>query len=151
VYPGVASHLLSWLFVEDLIDGLMAASERTEAISQTYFLAAESPVRWRELGGAIAHAMGRKVRHLDVPLPLVRVASTGGELLGRLSGRASLANRNKAALARHPFWVCSASRAATELGFRPRHSLPEAVRETYHWYRQSGWLRGSSRASSPAT
>ncbi len=150
LYPGVASHWMSWLFVEDLVVGLLAASQRHEAISQTYFLAAEAPVQWRVLGEEIARAMGQRVRHVNVPAMMVRAASVGGELFGRLAGQAPLANRSKAALARHPYWVCSASRAASELGFRATHSLADALRDTYFWYRQSGWLRGSSRAPRPA-
>ena len=148
-YPGVARHWFSWLHVNDLVRGLVSMAERPEAISQTYFLASDAPVQWRAFGEQIAAAVGRRVRHVNVPFPVIRVASAGGDLWGRLSGHATLANRNKARLARFPYWVCSASRARSELDFTATHSLPEAVRETYYWYRQSGWLHSSSRAVPP--
>jgi len=78
--------------------------------------------------------------------PLVSTASVAGEWLGRLTNTVTLANRSKAALSRHPYWICSAERARRELGFQGTRSLPEALRDTYYWYRQSGWLRGSRRA-----
>lgn len=151
LYPGVADHWLSVLYVDDLVDGLIAAAARPEAIARTYFLAAESPVQWRSLGALIADATGRRARHVDVHSSIVWAASWAGEWLGRLTHTAPLANRSKAALSRQRYWVCSASRARQELGFAPSHSLPEAVRDTYYWYRQSGWLRGSHRAAGAVT
>ena len=151
VYPGVASHWLSWLYVDDLVDALIAIVQRPQAISQKYFLGSPSPVQWRALGAEIANVVGRRVRHVDVPGPLIRAASVGGDLWGHVTGHVPLANHNKATLARFPYWVCSASRARSELGFQPSRSLPDALRETYYWYRQSGWLRSSSGASRPTT
>jgi nucleoside-diphosphate-sugar epimerase len=59
----------------------------------------------------------------------------------------TIANRSKAALSREPYWVCSASRARGELGFEESRSLPDALRDTYYWYRKSGWLGGSGRGA----
>jgi nucleoside-diphosphate-sugar epimerase len=145
LYPGVADHWLSILYIDDLVDGLLAAATSYEAIARKYFLASETPVQWRALGELMAEAAGRKGRHIDLPSPLVRAAAFAGEWLGRLTGTAPLANRSKAALARPRYWVCSASRARRELGFAPSHSLPDAVRETYYWYRENGWLGGARR------
>ncbi|MEX2151894.1 MAG: NAD-dependent epimerase/dehydratase family protein [Gemmatimonadaceae bacterium] len=147
LYPGVADHWISVLYVDDLMDGLLAAATRNEAISRTFFLASESPVQWRELGEHIGAAAGRRVRHIDVHSSLVRAAAYTGEWIGRLTRTATLANRSKAALSRQHFWVCSASRARRELGFTASHSLPDAVRATYYWYRQNGWLGGSRGAA----
>jgi nucleoside-diphosphate-sugar epimerase len=128
LYPGVAEHWLSILYVDDLVDGLLAAATSAEAIARKYFLAS-----------------GRRARHLDLPSPLISAAAVAGEWFGRLTGTAPLANRSKAALSRPRYWVCSASRARRELAFAPTHSLPEAVRETYYWYRENGWLGGARR------
>lgn len=148
LYPGTAQHWLSVLHVDDVVQGLLTAARREQAICRSFFLSSSEPVQWRTLGAHIAAAVGRRARHIDVYPPLVRTASVAGEWLGRLTHTATLANRSKAALTRHRFWVCSAARARMELGFTESHSLPDAVRDTYYWYRQSGWLRGSHRADS---
>ena len=145
-YPGTADHWLSVLHVDDVIDGLLAAAQSDFSMGRKYFLASPEPVQWRTIGQHISAAVGKPVRHVDVYGPIVRTASVAGELIGRLTRRATIANTSKAALARQPYWVCSAARARAELGFQPRRSLPEALRDTYLWYRQSGWLRGSHRA-----
>ena len=149
VYPGVAQHWLSLLHVEDVVTGIMAAATRTQAVSRVYFLSSAMPVQWRALGESIARAMERRVRHVNVPGALVQGASLAGDVVGRMTRRALLLNRNKAALSRQPYWVCSASRARAELGFSESFSLPDAVRETYYWYRKSGWLGDSHRGAGP--
>ncbi|MGH7636139.1 MAG: NAD-dependent epimerase/dehydratase family protein [Gemmatimonadaceae bacterium] len=145
LYPGVADHWFSVLHVDDLLEALLAAATKPEAISQTYFIGGDN-VRWREFGEHIASAVGRTVRHLNIPSPLVHTASVAGELWSRVTRRPTLANLSKAAMARQKYWVCSASRVRESLGVGSSRSLPEAVRRTYYWYRQNGWLRGSSGA-----
>ncbi|HJQ20951.1 MAG TPA: NAD-dependent epimerase/dehydratase family protein [Gemmatimonadaceae bacterium] len=141
IYPGTRHHWLSLLAVQDAVEGIQVAARTERAVLRQYFLASDSPVQWQEVGKEVAAAAGRPVRHLNLPSVLVDVAAWGGDILSRFTGRALLANRAKATLARAPFWVCSNERARLELGFRPRHSLPQMIRETYLWYSQNGWLR----------
>lgn len=143
VYPGTATHWLSLLAVHDVVSGILVAAQSDRAILRTYFLSSVQPVRWRTVGEHIAAAVGRQVRHVDVPLPVIRVASRAADVVGRLMQRAWLANTEKAKLARHPYWVCSSERARRELGFSESRSLPEAITATYLWYRRNGWLRRS--------
>ncbi|HEU4997051.1 MAG TPA: NAD-dependent epimerase/dehydratase family protein [Gemmatimonadaceae bacterium] len=146
VYPGTADHWLSLLFVEDVVEGILAASREGKA-GRIYFLSSTAPIQWRTFGDHIAEAAGVPVRHLNVFGPAVQAASVAGEWIGRLTRRVTLANRSKAALARYPYWVCSGDRARTELGFTESRSLPVAVRDTYLWYLQSGWMRRAHRTA----
>jgi nucleoside-diphosphate-sugar epimerase len=148
LYPGVSEHWLSLLHVDDVVDGLLAAARRDTSIPRTFFLSSSEPVQWRALGEQIAASVGRRARHVNVPSSLVRTASFAGEWIGKLTGSATLANTSKAELSRHPYWVCSGRRAEEELHFRPTRSLPRAIQDTYLWYRQNGWMRGSRRADS---
>lgn len=143
LYPGIASHWVSLLYVDDVVDGLLRAAQCDQAISRTYFLSSSEPVQWRTLGELIAATTERRVRHVNVSPPVVWVASMAGQWIGRLTRSATMANRDKAVLSRYPFWVCSSARARRELEFHETRSLPDALRETYLWYRQKGWLRGA--------
>lgn len=146
-YPGTATHWLSILSVDDVVSGIVAAAVNERAILRCYFLSSAEPVSWRTLGAHIAAAMDKKVRHVNVAPSLVRIAAIAGDVMSRITQRSSLANGEKARLARYPFWICSAGRAQRELGFVESHSLPDALRDTYLWYRRNGWLRSSHRAS----
>jgi nucleoside-diphosphate-sugar epimerase len=150
LYPGIARHWVSLLHVDDVVAGLLECVRRDTSVCRTYFLSSSEPVQWSTLGGIMAHAAGRSARHLDVPTPVVGSVSLAGHWISRLTGRATIVNRHKAEFSRHRYWVCSAERARAELGFSESRSLPEAVRSTYYWYCQNGWLRGSRGAGDAA-
>lgn len=145
VFPGVRDHWLSLLHVDDVVDGMIAAATHDRAACRSFFLSSAEPVQWREIAETFAAAVGRDVRAANLPRWVVSVASAGGELMGRVTGRATLANRNKAALGRDPYWVCSAALARDQLGVEPRVTLPVGIRETYLWYVTQGWLPGRAR------
>jgi len=149
VYPSTARHWMSLLHVRDVVSGLIAAATQEGALLRTYFLSSAAPTQWRELGDLIARTMNVRPRHIDLPRPVVDLVSRAGQAVGHLAGRPPLANRHKAALSHHAFWVCSPARAERELGFRQTCSLPDAVRDTYLWYVEHGWLHGSPGRSAP--
>lgn len=147
VYPGTERHWLSLAHVDDVVAGLLAVALAPQAMGRTYFLANEAPLQWRSLGERVATAVGHSVSHLNVPGSLVQAASHLGDLAALVMRDTPLLNSNKAALARHPFWLCSAERARNDLGWQASGSLPDALRDTYLWYEQSGWLSGSPRSA----
>jgi nucleoside-diphosphate-sugar epimerase len=150
LYPGIASQWVSVVHVDQVVTGMLAAASAPQAVGRTYFLAAYAPLTWRAIGDAVASAAQRRVRHVDIPAGLIGVAAAAGEWWGRLTGTVPLATRSKAALAGPRYWVCSGERAAGELGVCATRSLPEAIAETYYWYRQRNWLRGERRVGAPA-
>lgn len=150
LFPGTRDSYLSLLHVDDVVDGLLAAANVTDVTSGARFFLAGETLRWGDLGERIAALVGRRVRAIDVPWPLVRAAVPFGEGYARVTGRPTLLNRHKVTLARPRFWICSGARAARVLGFVPRRALPDGLRNTYSWYQGKGWLRPLA-AMIPAT
>ena len=134
-------HSFSVVYVADLVDALIRAAERPSAAGRTYFIANDEPVTWGQLYDEAAAAAGSRPIQLQVPHTAVRIAAHAGDLLSTLTGRSTLLNRNKAALARSRWWLCDASRAHKELDWQPSMPLHRGVRETYNWYVDAGWLR----------
>jgi nucleoside-diphosphate-sugar epimerase len=133
-------HAFSVIYVTDLVAALLRAAERPVTSGRTYFVAAEA-ITWRQLYDEVAAAAGRRPIQLQVPQSAVRVAAHAGDLLSTLTGRSTLLNRNKAALARPRWWLCDASRARADLEWDATVPLQVGVRETYNWYVDAGWLR----------
>ena len=150
LYPGNEQHWLSIAHVDDVVDGLLAAAVSPNAEGSTYFLTSQNPVQWRMLGDGIATALGRGVSHVNIPGGLVRAAAYLGDAAALVMHDTPLLNSEKVTLARYPFWVCSSERARRELGWKPFRSLPDALRDTYLWYVQSGWLQPQSKSASAA-
>jgi dihydroflavonol-4-reductase len=80
----------------------------------------------------------------------VRIAARAGDLVSSLTGRATMLNRNKAALARARWWLCDAGAARQDLGWRPEVPLQVGVRDAYLWYVAAGWLKSPRQSATEA-
>ena len=143
-------HVFSIVHVADTVSALLLAAEQPAAVGRTYFVANEAPTTWRELYAAIARtAEVTPALELQVPLPALALAGLAGDAVSALTGWHSLANGHKTRLARPRWWLCDATRAGAELGWRQSKTLQEGLRETYLWYLQAGWMRARTPRTAP--
>lgn len=130
----------SFIYVEDLIQGLLLAAEKEKAVEQIYFLVSESGVTYRTLTRDIARAMGKKAISVHVPISLLTIVAMINEVVSQLTGKPSAVNRHKVRELRRRFWLCDGSKAMEELGFYPEILLQEGMERSAAWYREVGWL-----------
>jgi len=142
----------SIVHVADLVDALLRAGDRPEAVGRTYNVANDAPVSFQELYDEIA-AAASLVPAMNIQVPMAAVAAAGyaGDVVSALTGWHTLANRHKTRLARPRWWLCDPSRAHNELGWNSSIPLQRGVRDTYLWYLAARWMRPrtSGRASAP--
>lgn len=148
IHAAPRDHLISIVHVADVVRALLLAAEHPGAVGKTYFVANERPVTWRELYEEMARAAGSHPVQLQLPMPALRAAAWAGDVLSTLTGRPTILNRNKVALARPRWWLCDPSRARAELGWRAEMPLQQGVHEAYTWYVGAGWLRAPKSVSS---
>jgi len=129
----------SKIYVDDLIDAILAASESDATAGQGYFLCDGEPVTWGQFQEAVVEAVGRRVATLRLPELLVKAAAVGGELATRIDGKPRLFNRQKAKMGEQEAWTCTHDAARDDFGFVPTIDLHEGVRRTHAWYREHGW------------
>jgi dihydroflavonol-4-reductase len=132
--------LVSIVYVEDLVDGILAAALCPEAVGQTYFLANANPVIWREFGVAVARVMGYRAFTVPVPMGAMKVAALAGDMAGKLTGSPRLFRTEKLHEMKQIAWVCSPEKAWRELNWRAATPLDQAVTRTAEWYRAHGWI-----------
>jgi nucleoside-diphosphate-sugar epimerase len=138
---GGGERWFSMVYVDDLVDGLLAAAGAPGAAGRTYFIAHPEPVNWTILPAIAGRIMGRKPRTVTVPLPAAYALGFAGELLSRVTGKAGFLSRGKIREAVCERWVCDPSRAAAELGVRPQTNLEAGLKRTLAWYKEAGWLK----------
>jgi len=137
----------SLVHVHDLVRALLLAAEQPEAVGRTFFVGGEPPVTWRMLYDAVAEAAGASPLQVQLPMAATRIAAGAGDVLSMLTGRPTILNRNRAAMARPRYWVCDSSAARETLGWMPQVTLQDGVREAYLWYVDVGWLRAPKPAA----
>lgn len=131
----------SAIYVEDLVDGLLAAARTPQAAGRTYFLAHPEIASWSELAAAAARIMGRRPRILRIPPAAARATAFGAEMWSRIIRRPGILSRDKVTEACCPAWTCDPGRAARELGFEAPTSLEAGLARTLAWYKEAGWIR----------
>jgi dihydroflavonol-4-reductase len=137
---GRPESFFSFIYVTDLIDGLILAAQQDSAAGKTYFLSSPNPVSWSEFGAIAATTMVKKLRTFTLPIWTAYLAGSSADLLSRLTGRPGILSRDKIVDARQRYWICDPASAAAELGFQAQTSLREGVAATLEWYRHEQWL-----------
>lgn len=130
----------SFVYVKDLVDGILLAAEKKEAVGQTYYLCDEKPYTWDEIGGEIASALNVKTKRIVTPAFLSFWAALFSDIFSKISGKASILSLDKYKEIKMNHWVCSSEKAMRELGFKPPYGLKKGIKETADWYLANGWL-----------
>ena len=131
----------SAIYVEDLVDGILAAARATQAAGRAYFLAYRKPATWQELGSTAAQIMGRRPRTLRVPVVAAQTVGFFAEQWSHITRNPAIISREKVAEACCRFWTCNPARAAADLGFEAPTPLASGLAQTLAWYKEAGWLK----------
>ncbi len=131
---------LQLVHAADLARAVTLAATRP-GVRGTFHIAEPRAYDMRDIVRLIGHSIGRRVRVLPLPAPLIRVAALVAESVNRAAGRTSMLNRDKASEFLAPGWLCETDAARDAFGFETRIALPEGLAATATWYRENGWLR----------
>lgn len=129
----------SVILASDLVVAIMEAALRAPP-GRTYFVSSSEVLSWSDLLSGIATTLGVRGRRIVIPERILPLLARWGEIAARVTGKESLMNRERTLEWRHRHWVCDASRAGQEWGFRARTPFSLGIRKTVEWYRQVGWL-----------
>jgi nucleoside-diphosphate-sugar epimerase len=141
IYPGIRKSMINWIYVDDLIEGMIAASTSPRSIGRTYFLGSPAEASWKEIYDTIGAVVGhQKLAELEIPRGVVGAAAAIGDLVSGVLGKPLLLNSNKAKLGAPKYWLCSSARAQADFNFSPQTSLRDGLQATYDWYRDNHWL-----------
>ncbi len=137
IFPYWGRSLYSMVYVDDLVEGIVLAAERPEAIGQTYFFTDNEIYTNEEIASEIASALKKNPVRVPVPKALLTgLALVGGKFLSN----PSIFNRDKAREIKYNNWTCQCLKAQKELGYEPKVKLKEGMKWTADWYRLNRWL-----------
>lgn len=142
---GKGDNLHHLIYIGDLIDGLLAAATRPEAVGQTILLAGKEAVTTRQMASVIASELGKTLPKWRLPLPPIALVATLVEVTFRPLGIQPPIHRRRLDFFRKSF-LLSDARARETLDFRPAVGFREGVRRTAEWYRSEGFLGSNAEA-----
>jgi nucleoside-diphosphate-sugar epimerase len=132
VLPAMGRGLLSPVYVDDLLDGVMLAGSDPDAAGQVFTLTGERSVETREFFGRYARMLGRR-RIPSAPTPLVASLAAA---VARVSADSEVTPAAVRYLARRGTY--SIEKARSVLGYQPTVGLDEGMRRTERWLRSEG-------------
>lgn len=137
---------LSLIYVDDLVEAMIAVTERGKRVAPNsspndpcglYFAADPAESSYADMGRMAAAALGKKIvvicRRKYPLLPL----AIGGDIIGRIRGKAPLFGMDKLREASASGWVCDPTKIMTTLGWKPTAPLSDHYKETLAWYRDN--------------
>ena len=137
---GCKPQYLTFVYGEDVARVALFVLTKKEAEGERYIVADGATYTDLEFGRMVQRLLGKKrVLHIRIPLPLVRLVCAFGSLRARLTGKVSPLNRDKYPLLAQRNWRCDAS-PLFALGFSPTRNLEEGLCETIAAARASGDL-----------
>ncbi len=135
IFPDWGKSYYSFLYIDDLVQGIILCAESKEAEGKTYFLSENSSHSNDEVMEAISSALNAKARRLRIPKFVIPFCSFIGE-----KTNAEIINKDKMKEFTHSNWTCNARKAKEEIGFLPRVMIKEGMKWTADWYRIHKWL-----------
>lgn len=120
---GCTHNARSMVFVGNLTTAIAALLDQPTTKENIFHVVDDDvPLSTKDLVTRLGHLLGRKVRHIPVPVPLLRL---GGSLLGHVGEVQRLIGS----------LTVSGERIKEALNWTPPYSLEEGLAETVNWYR----------------
>ncbi|MGE0152120.1 MAG: NAD-dependent epimerase/dehydratase family protein [Reyranellaceae bacterium] len=139
---GDGSGRISAIHVEDLAELLCRLATAYLPLADAYEADDGAPDGYSlgEFAQAAAGALGRPVRPVKLPRPVMAAAASSVQALTMLDGRPRILSPAKVREMFHPDWVSRDRRLAAFLGWSARIRLAEGFAGTIAWYRRRRWL-----------
>jgi hypothetical protein len=112
----------------------------TSDAHRTYFLCARDQMDTELLWQAMSEAIGRRVRVVRVPRPLLRGASVMSTAFSKVFGFTNQLDAKQVDQMVAPAFMCSSEALQAAHGWTPRVSLVGALSKAWAAYRADGWL-----------
>jgi nucleoside-diphosphate-sugar epimerase len=135
VVIGSGKNHIPLIYVGDVAEGIILASQAPKAVGRTYLLVNDEPVTQRDYLNAIAAELGICPPRRHIPYRLALTLGATAEMVGQLTGR-----QQPPPLMRYGVQLLggenrfSIDRARSELDFSPRVAMAEGVRQSISWY-----------------
>jgi len=136
VLIGKGDGICNAVYIDNLIDLILLAMKNDAAIGQAFIGAEGRGVTWRKFYGAYAQMIGVS-RLRSMPRALVRGVATASEFVARILGRAPFISRASVEFYSHQT-VFDIEKSRRILGYEPKISFDEGMRETGKWLAANG-------------
>lgn len=135
---GFKDQKLTFIYVKDLVQYIINALEMGPD-NEAYFISDGNFYSSHQFNELIREALKKKTFQLSIPEPIIIALGHISEWWGKLTNTYPPLNVDKVAEIKAKSWVCDTTKNVN-LGYSPKYTLEDGIRETTAWYKNSGWL-----------
>ena len=126
----------SFLYVDDLINGIILATLSKEAVGEIFFMTDGNIYSTDDIIEAISDALQKRPMNLSIPKFVMPALGFIAEKTKGLS----IISTDRLRDMKYSYWICDTSKAMERLKFEPKVKIKEGARWTADWYRIHQWL-----------
>lgn len=142
IMVGSGKRVLQFAHVEDVVRGFVLALERSEvSAGRTYFITDSRAYSYEEIYGILANIFGKDPPKWHVGVLLAKIIAAPIQAFNWLRRKKDFVWRVDSMNTFKVDRYYSIERAKKELGYQPKYSLPDGLKETADWYRAKGYVK----------
>lgn len=131
----------STVHAKDLCRGIaQAATVSGLASGEVFYVAGDAITSYSEIMSEISSHLNIKVLKLRIPMVAVKAGAAALDVLGSMTGRSYLLNKDKLNEIIPDYWTCSNEKARTQLKFVPEFSFVKGIVDALEWYKKKNWI-----------
>lgn len=131
---------LSLVDVHDVVELMVLLAEHPRAVGEAFFCAADGTSSLEALQATVADALGVHCKTLWVPPWALQGLALLADVVSQRLKHPLPLNRKLARQLLAPAWTCSNEKAKRLLGFTPKRSIEDSIRDSAAWYQANGFL-----------
>jgi len=140
IKPVMGTGISCLCYVQDAVDGMIFASQKKEAVNQTYIIAYNELYSNQDIATYIEKALEKKALRFKIPLPLLFISLPFFWLLSKLTGKPPLFNRRNYNDLKYNSWRYIPEKISRQLGFHPQVDCKKGMKMTADWYKDNNYL-----------
>ena len=137
---GRAGKELSLIYVSDLVEAMLTASDPTKQKGRSYFVTDGRVYVWEQIAKECARIMNIHVKTLKIPEAVLVPVALFFEAWSSVSSKPALFDRQRMIDIRQSSWSASPENFFKDFGFTPKYGLSRGLAETINWCQQEKWL-----------
>ena len=138
VYIGNKGQLLSFVHAADLAAAIFIAME-SDAVSKNFLVSDRQVYTSQAFNQQIKSILQKKTWPIVMPLAVVRTVAVFAEMVGAITGKVPILNRERLKEFEAPNWAVDSSEIDF-LGYHPKFNLETGLNDAIGWYKEQGWL-----------
>lgn len=139
-YIGSNPQKLSFVYVKDLVDALIAGCEVEQEGLQFYNISDGKVYSKYAMSDVFRSTFKKQAFRLHIPYKVVSFVARVSQMLYKNSTKTPVIYPERLGELTAENWSCSIEKAKDKLGYEPKYDLNSGLTETLLWYKNNNWL-----------